>query len=350
MKTKWLHVKAGKKAFQKLQENGLQRDDISIIAGAAGGPKWLILYELDKYLIDEYLPGHSQDLHFVGASIGAWRSMCYVHSDPRAAIDRLFQAYAYQTYEGVPTPADVSQRCKEIIEAALGTDGPEAIFNPKDRHLHVVTSRAHFNTRTGSSRALEWKFGRAVVSNLLSRKRLRKHFTRVIFSNSSTSLLDPDMLPEEIVPFNAENLLPGLMASGSIPTIMNPVVIDEEEYWDGGITDYHLNLNYKLDDKIVLYPHFLNRIIPGWLDKHNPFRKSNPDYDQHTVLLYPSDEFLERLPNQKVPDRTDFERYYQNDPGRFKAWQEAADLGKDLVEDFVKLLEPKVLRENLREL
>ena len=64
-------------------------------------------------------------------------------------------------------------------------------------------------------------------------------------------------------------------------------------YWDGGITDYHLHLNYATDliaayasgdwatsqndaeDRplavpgagLVLYPHFQKSVVPGWLDK-----------------------------------------------------------------------------------
>jgi hypothetical protein len=40
-------------------------------------------------------------------------------------------------------------------------------------------------------------------------------------------------------------------------------------YWDGGITDYHLHLDYAAwpEGGLVLYPHFQDQVVPGWLDK-----------------------------------------------------------------------------------
>ena len=40
---------------------------------------------------------------------------------------------------------------------------------------------------------------------------------------------------------------------------------------DGGIIDYHLHLPYHRAQGLVLYPHFIDRIVPGWLDKALPW-------------------------------------------------------------------------------
>lgn len=71
------------------------------------------------------------------------------------------------------------------------------------------------------------------------------------------------------------NLKPALQASGSIPYLMNGVQqipgAPKGVYRDGGPVDYHLDVPFGLDGSgIVLYPHFSQRIIPGWFDKHLP--------------------------------------------------------------------------------
>ena len=64
-----------------------------------------------------------------------------------------------------------------------------------------------------------------------------------------------------------------LQASCSIPFVLRPVPAivgaPPGPYWDGGITDYHLHLQYQPSaaSPIVLYPHFQKAVVPGWLDK-----------------------------------------------------------------------------------
>ena len=51
-------------------------------------------------------------------------------------------------------------------------------------------------------------------------------------------------------------------------------------YWDGGIIDYHLHLPYHQAKGLVLYPHFTDRIVPGWLDKAMPWRRASPTWQR----------------------------------------------------------------------
>ena len=71
--TSSLAIYAGKKAKAHIAKNGLQAKDIRVVAGAAGGPKGLLLLELDKFIFGEWLPTSSQPVDLLGASIGAWR-------------------------------------------------------------------------------------------------------------------------------------------------------------------------------------------------------------------------------------------------------------------------------------
>lgn len=65
-----------------------------------------------------------------------------------------------------------------------------------------------------------------------------------------------------------------LLASGSIPLVLDAVTdiagAPPGRYWDGGLVDYHLHLPYQREPDLVLYPHFADHIVPGWLDKAMP--------------------------------------------------------------------------------
>ena len=67
-------------------------------------------------------------------------------------------------------------------------------------------------------------------------------------------------------------------------------------YWDGGITDYHMHLDYTaLHDGLVLIPHFQPTLVPGWLDK--PFKRRHRASARldNVVLLVPHPEWVATL-------------------------------------------------------
>jgi hypothetical protein len=50
-----------------------------------------------------------------------------------------------------------------------------------------------------------------------------------------------------------------------------------------------------------LFPHFFDHIVPGWFDKKLTWRRPNPAHIDRTILISPSQEFVARLPNGKIP-------------------------------------------------
>jgi len=133
-------------------------------------------------------------------------------------------------------------------------------------------------------------------------------------------------------------------------------------YWDGGITDYHLHLNYpaavrnttnsiatgpidsrasgKNDQQgLVLYPHFQKAVVPGWLDKSLKWRHRATHHLDTMVLLAPNPEWVKTLPNGKLPDRTDFTHYGNDLAGRVKAWNTACSASAQLVDEFAAWLD-----------
>ena len=99
--------------------------------------------------------------------------------------------------------------------------------------------------------------------------------------------LKNDPFKTEYAALTEHNFRDVLIATGSIPLVLEGVAgIDgasDGTYWDGGLIDYHLHLPYTQSSGLVLYPHFTNKIVPGWLDKMLPWRKASGDSPKGTV-------------------------------------------------------------------
>ena len=80
---------AGERALKRVRENGLNPGDVKIVAGAAGGPKWLILGQLDRFLFGQWFAGRTDPLFLLGSSIGSWRFAAVSRKEPVAALDRF---------------------------------------------------------------------------------------------------------------------------------------------------------------------------------------------------------------------------------------------------------------------
>ena len=324
-------VRAGPGARRHLLDRGLSPGDIGCIPAAAGGPKGLALLPLDRLLLQHGWLPESAPVEFIGASVGAWRMAALAQEDPLVALDRVQTAYVHeQCYSKRPTPAEVSTVCRRIAAAAHGAH--EFRCRPGVR-LSIVTSRARGRLHGSESKLA---FGRAVLSNALSRSRLAGHLERVVFhAGSGPSVFDGDAFDGfglVRVALDTTNAIEALLASGTIPTLASPVRdiagAPAGHYWDGALIDYHLLLPYGRRDtpeRIVFYPHFYDYVTPGWLDKHLPWRRSpraHPWLD-NMLLVAPAPAFLATLPHGKLPERQDLYRYGPDHAGRIRAWETA---------------------------
>ncbi|NNB98072.1 patatin-like phospholipase family protein, partial [Corallococcus exiguus] len=89
-----LTLLAGPDALRILRERGLRAEDVDILPGASGGPKWLGLEGIDRVLFGELLQQpRTRPLHLIGSSIGSWRLACLAQKDPVAALRRFADAY-----------------------------------------------------------------------------------------------------------------------------------------------------------------------------------------------------------------------------------------------------------------
>jgi hypothetical protein len=323
-------VHAGPRAAAHVRERGLAPADIACVPAAAGGPKGLALIPLDQRLFGDGGWLREVPLDLIGASIGAWRMFCAAQVDAAAALQRLADAYIAQRYARQPTPREVSDECRKLARAVLGASGWPALR--ASAAVQVITTRARGVLHGDASRAA---FARAAVANAWSRARLAAHMERVVFGAGTARRLPA--LPPRFDPFGltfveltAANAEDALLASGSIPLVCdpvrNPTGAPRGDYWDGGLIDYHLLLPYaESGERLVLYPHFVPYLTPGWLDKFLPWRQraSGHPWLANVLLVAPSPALLARLPNRKLPDRNDFYRYGLDHDGRARDWRRA---------------------------
>ncbi len=336
-------IKAGRVAYERIRREGLRPDMISHLVGAAGGPKWLVLNRLDRYLFGEWFRNRSKPLVGVGSSVGSWRLACAAQGDPLAAIQRFEDAYLAQRYALKPTPVEITAEARSMLGLILGAHGAQEVLNHPWLRLHIIAARARLGTASNLPLAQKAALLAAIAANTLHRRGLALFFERVVFHAPPTSLLQlrADGFRTHQVPLHEGNLINALMASAAIPMVMQPIHdvggAPAGALLDGGMVDYHMDLPLHPPEGLVLLSHFSETVTPGWLDKFLPWRR--PGNLDHTVLIAPSREFIARLPNSKIPDRTDFYRYSGRDEERERDWRRTLGECQRLADEFVYLLD-----------
>ncbi len=307
-----LSVYMGNEAAKTIGEQGWQAAPFSTLIGASGGPKWLILSELDKVLGQTLLRGRNEPMTLLGSSIGTWRHACLSLNDPSAAISRLQQAYLHQEYSCArPSPTEVSEVAEQMLREALGPEGALQIATHPTLRNAIVTARAKGIARGKNGWRLRVGMATATLGNAISRKGLELLFDRVAFCHGELNALPfTNGFSTQLTAINELNLIPALKASGAIPLLMQcePSIPGASggPFWDGGIIDYHFTLKANQTPGLVLYPHFRDRLTPGWFDKMLRWRTPQRSVIDQLVLMCPSGAFLAQLPHGKIPDRGDF--------------------------------------------
>jgi len=350
-----LTIRAGKRALERIRSHGLDPADVEMVPGAAGGPKGLGIAALDHAIFGEWLPRAPRTRHLVGASIGAWRFAAACRADPLAALADFARLYVEQSYPPRPSRRVVSQSARAMLAALVAGHEAEILANPGYR-LHILTVRGRWPLTRDGGWTTPLGFGMAALANAIGRRHLARFIDRTLFHDprerppfavvgdvaapDARRAIRFDAFHTHCVRLDAANLGEALVASASIPLVLEGVADIPQAppgvYWDGGIIDYHLHLPYHQARGLVLYPHFTDRIVPGWLDKGMPWRRARGAWLDNVVLVAPSRGYLAGLPHGKLPDRNDFKRFSGDDAGRMKYWRTAIAESGRLADAFLE--------------
>ncbi len=339
---KYLEIFAGPAALSRLQREGLRQDQFQVMVGASGGPKWFVLYGLDRYLFGDFFANRTSRLYTLGSSAGAWRMCCLGMQNPVAAIDRLASLYSQEQYSARPQVAEITDKARILLRGVLGPKGEQEILNNPVFSTHIIADLVKGVVGSIHRAPQMLALGFAALAHIINRRALSLVFERIVFSADRADspwqqLTDMDT---QLVQLSHANLFAAMMASGSIPFVLagerDIAGAPKGLFWDGGITDYHFDMPFHAGDDLVLYPHFSPRVVPGWFDKHLPWRKPHVGNFRNVVLISPSAEFVAMLPYGKIPDRMDFKNLdYQS---RLAYWQQVLDLSRYLADEFEQLV------------
>jgi len=332
-------MRAGPRALSIIRERGLRAEDVDILPGASGGAKWLSIAGLDRFLFGEFLQvSRQRSMHLIGSSIGSWRMACLAQRDPVAALDRGHHGYIHdQRYNRHPSPSEVTEILGHVLDVMLGENGAGEILSHPWAKLHVITAMGTGMAGSTQRFAIAASLAIAAATNIVTRRALALQMRRYVFhsAGSDTPFLHLSDLPTVHLPLTRDNLRSVLLASGSIPLVLEGVRIpgrERELHWDGGVLDYHLDLDFGAGDGLVLYPHFYDHIVPGWFDKALRWRRAGGVNFDRALLIAPSPDFVASLPGGKIPDRRDF--YSMPESERIRRWESvreaSARLGHEL--------------------
>jgi hypothetical protein len=349
-----LSFRAGPGALQAIQKQGFSAELVGTMAGASGGAKWLVLSKLDRVVADTLVPCLRGPVHLIGSSIGAWRFACYAQRSPLEAIERFEEAYLGQTYSEDPDRDEITAKSREILDYVLGASGTAEILSHPVLRTNVMTVRSRHVTASEQPAVLVPGLLAAAALNAVSRRSLGAFFERVLFYDARDlpPFYDARGFPLTQVALSDENLKDAIVATGSIPMVLSGVRditgAPPGMYRDGGVIDYHLDLPQSAPERMTLYLHFIDRIVPGWFDKKLSWRKPDPSNVDRTILVSPSREFVSRLPYAKIPDRRDFVNFEPDE--RVRAWRTVVDMCDELADEFHEVLEKDQLAARLEPL
>lgn len=349
-----LDIYAGPTALKTLQENGFDANLFDYFLGASGGPKWFVLAGLDRVVFPTFFANRQRPLHAIGSSAGAFRAACFAQRDPLGAINRLAERYSHTEYSDKPDAREITYKGLQLLDYMLGDTGIEEIISNPVVKAHFIVARCKGLTRFENKPLQIAGLVASAGANTIRRGWLQRFYARTVFSAPGADLTihDPHHMPTTHVALAKNNLAQSLMASGSIPMVIEGVEningAPKGMYRDGGIIDYHFDLQLGPESGLVLYPHFYPKPVPGWFDKSLKHRAPQASSYDKVVMLVPSAEFVASLPYAKIPDRKDFET--MDAKTRIQYWQTVLSETDRLGDAFMSMLEKQTLVEQVKPL
>ena len=347
-----LTIRAGHLARQLIEKEGLHAQQVDIVPGAAGGPKGIGIQGLDQAIFGDFFAQAPQRRTLIGSSIGSWRFASILAWGAKEGTERLSNLYTNLSFHKKMSRQEVAHICQGMLIDLIQGQEQQLVDHP-DYHLAVISIKAQHIFQSDLALPLLASVAGIIGSNALGRKHNRLFMQRVISQPSSGQQFKvEDDFVTHYQSLNRDNAIPWLMASASIPGVMAAIrdIPDAPKgsYRDGGLIDYHIDLPFE-SEGIVLYPHFSDSITPGWFDKMLKKRKANPENQARTLLLSPSQDYLQSLPLGRLPDRKDFTLKGLDQKQRIQMWNQSVAESQRLGDEFLELVEkqhfPQVMQD-----
>jgi hypothetical protein len=349
-----ISILAGHKAIEIIRDEGLDISRVKVIAGASGSAKFLVLTGIDRVLISLF-KDRADPLYLIGTSIGAFRMAAFCQKDPLKAVGILERKYIEQHYELKPAKKDILLEAEKILDAYIGDNDIDDILNHPFLRFSFLSCKCKGLLKNEITPLLWLGLGLAAGMNIFSRNSLGCFVERALFCN--IDVLPPfatmNQFPINIYGLTQLNFKQALLSSGSVPVVMQGVSDISGVpgvFRDGGIIDYHLDIPFLPDnDSLVLYPHFYEKITPGWFDKKLNRKPCQKNMD-NVLIVAPSDKFVKSLPYEKIPDRKDFITFKGKDRDRMDYWEIVVKKNKILADEFVEAVQSGKIRQIVKPL
>lgn len=339
-----IRVMAGKKAYEIIKDGGFNFDLITSYFGPAAGPRWLVAAGFDLSLLNSGLMGRVKPVTLIGSSAGAWRFAAWVQPEAEKCYRTLMKSYIDIGYDRHDTPRTILDSMIGLVDSYVEDDALSFALADKRYRLAIITARMKNLAAASGHLTRKLGIGLAFLANAISREWLYHFAQRVIFYSGPKPpffCLNKDFRGVH-VPLTEQNFKAALLASGAIPLVVEGIAdiygAPRGRYQDGGLVDYHLTHNYAPNGELTLFFHHQERIIPGWLDQKLKKRRVEGSILDNVLMVFPTEEIIARMPDGKVPDRTDFITYLGNPEPRKRNWLKAVELTSTLGEEFLELV------------
>ncbi|MDO9515281.1 MAG: hypothetical protein Q7J01_04170, partial [Syntrophales bacterium] len=337
---------AGKSVHESIRAGEFDFDNVTTYVGAAPGPRWLVASGFDLSLLKSGVLGNKRPAVLAGSSAGALRFAAWMQPAPEKSYEKLIEAYIAMHFTKKDTPETIRQALHDLIDSYIDDDAlPFALANRKYR-LAIITARSKHLAASNIKWLQMLALGTGFVCNALNRRMIHRFFQRVVFHNSPILpyfCLNHDFKGQAI-PLNEANFKHALLASSAVPLaaagVRDIYGAPSGMYRDGGLMDYELNQKYSGGKGAVtlLFNH-QQRLTPTWFDKSFSSRQPPGEYLENLLMVYPSSDFIRKLPYAKVPERGDFRKYADNPAKRMANWRKVVEVSKHLGEEFLELVE-----------
>ncbi len=352
-----ISVKAGKYVYEVIQDGSFDLDRVTTFVGPGAGPKWLVASGFDLTLLETGVLGRRNPLLLAGSSAGALRFAAWVQPEPEKSYANLIESYISMAFTRKDSAETILRSISDVINNFMEDDAIHFALASKKYRLAITAVLAKNMAASEIKFIQGFALGLGFIFNAMNPSWLNIFFQRVVFHNSP---IPPKFclrsgFKGKTILLDRTNLKHALLASSAVPVAVSGVRdifgAPNGIYRDGGVMDYHLNQKYGLnkEDIVLLFQH-QERIIPGWLDKKLIYRRAPSENLENVLMVYPTEEFIKKLPGGRIPQRKDFRTFADKPSKRIKNWKQVVKESAHLGEQFLELVESNKLRQVVKKM